>query len=260
LLPEQIVNVETNLQIVDTNTGEVASIEEFVNNISQNRSVATLATKKAEYGYFYTKEITRVIDAGKKSVKIEHGSTVTKTGGNIPPQYFTISASLLTSNTINGSFDTTSFNTKYNVKKGTFVSTIKSISSSKFWIGRTRVTAHYKGGHTSKKEIKSDKFLLNKKGFNYPYYFDSRMKKATPKPSSTLWKKIDKSDRVSWTTSKRVTYLDWYEDKYGHIFRTFYEVHHIKPREYGGNNEYKNLMPINADFHRKLVSPWWTNY
>lgn len=81
------------------------------------------------------------------------------------------------------------------------------------------------------------------------------MGKATPKLSSTLWSKVSESKRVSWTTSKRKAYLDWYEDKYDSIFRNFYEVYHIKPRSYRETNDYSNLIPLMADFHRKLVTP-----
>ncbi|WP_409978469.1 HNH endonuclease signature motif containing protein [Anoxybacteroides rupiense] len=42
--------------------------------------------------------------------------------------------------------------------------------------------------------------------------------------------------------------------------KNFYEVHHIRPREYGGNNDYSNLIPLPSSFHRKVVNPWWTNY
>lgn len=40
---------------------------------------------------------------------------------------------------------------------------------------------------------------------------------------------------------------------------TGYDVHHIIPREYGGTNDYSNLIPLAVSDHRTVTS-WWVNY
>ncbi|MEK5522415.1 MULTISPECIES: hypothetical protein [Heyndrickxia] len=37
-------------------------------------------------------------------------------------------------------------------------------------------------------------------------------------------------------------------------------MHHIRPREYYGSNDYSNLISLKKQFHRSEVNPWWTNY
>ena len=39
-----------------------------------------------------------------------------------------------------------------------------------------------------------------------------------------------------------------------------YEIHHIKPREFGGSADFENMVPLLKDVHRKIVTPWWNAY
>lgn len=39
-----------------------------------------------------------------------------------------------------------------------------------------------------------------------------------------------------------------------------YDLHHIKPREFGGTNDYNNLVPLRLDVHQEEFSSWWKNY
>ncbi|WP_236546237.1 HNH endonuclease signature motif containing protein [Anoxybacillus sp. PDR2] len=261
-LPETIVNVDTNLVLVDSNTGETYSTEEYISQsvAKEQRDTVHTASYLPQLGYFLTKEVTYVKNAGTTNATIVHCSTVVQAGGNLRPNYFTVKASFLSSNDVNGPFDVAASTTKYNVKLLQDVCVEKRITSTKFWIGKTHITAHYKGGYTSQKVKMSEKFLLNKKGVIYPYYRDPRMRKVMKKPSSTTWDRVPKEQRVKWSTSQRDKYLDWYIENYGFIIKSFYEVHHIRPREYGGNNDYSNLIPLLSSFHRKVVNPWWTNY
>nr|WP_286119127.1 HNH endonuclease [Thermoactinomyces sp. DSM 45891] len=36
-------------------------------------------------------------------------------------------------------------------------------------------------------------------------------------------------------------------------------MHHIIPREYGGTNDFDNLIPLPRDFHQQRVTPWWNS-
>ncbi|WP_083426426.1 HNH endonuclease signature motif containing protein [Thermoactinomyces sp. DSM 45891] len=38
-----------------------------------------------------------------------------------------------------------------------------------------------------------------------------------------------------------------------------YDIHHIIPREYGGTNDFDNLIPLPRDFHQQRVTPWWNS-
>ncbi|MCH1625960.1 DNRLRE domain-containing protein [Fredinandcohnia quinoae] len=262
-LPEQVVNVSLKLNISNPENESTEDVTNFVKSAQQNPNDVKYAIAAApKLGYYLTKEVTRVLNAGSKKYKptIEHVSTVTKTGGNLRPKYFTTKIYLLAADSINGNYNTISSKTKYNVKEFQDVSISATISSTKYWIGRSTVTGHYKGGLSSSKTSNSDKYLLNKKGILYPYYYDKRMGKSMPKPAYTTYKTIPKEDRVTWTTSKRNKYLDWYKDQYGWIFASLYEVHHIRPRSRGGKNDYSNLIPLPTSFHRKQVTPWWSNY
>jgi 5-methylcytosine-specific restriction endonuclease McrA len=37
-------------------------------------------------------------------------------------------------------------------------------------------------------------------------------------------------------------------------------IHHVIPREYGGDNSFDNLYPLPRDIHQQVVTPWWVNY
>lgn len=39
-----------------------------------------------------------------------------------------------------------------------------------------------------------------------------------------------------------------------------YEIHHIRPREFGGTGYFDNFAPLLKDDHRKLVTPWWNAF
>lgn len=38
-----------------------------------------------------------------------------------------------------------------------------------------------------------------------------------------------------------------------------YDIHHIRPKEYGGLNDFENLVPVLRDVHRQFNS-WWRDY
>ena len=39
-----------------------------------------------------------------------------------------------------------------------------------------------------------------------------------------------------------------------------YQIHHIEPREYGGENTFENLTPVLTTEHPKKLNPWWRAY
>jgi 5-methylcytosine-specific restriction endonuclease McrA len=39
-----------------------------------------------------------------------------------------------------------------------------------------------------------------------------------------------------------------------------HDIHHIIPREYGGTNDFNNLVPVLRTVHQQEFNPWWMNY
>lgn len=39
-----------------------------------------------------------------------------------------------------------------------------------------------------------------------------------------------------------------------------YDIHHIIPREYGGTNDFNNLVPVLRRVRQQEFNPWWMNY
>lgn len=79
------------------------------------------------------------------------------------------------------------------------------------------------------------------------------------KPVSTTWS-ANSSSSCALTNSDRRAYKTWYDATYGSLNWNDYEIHHIRPCEWGGNKDYSNLIPLPYSFHRGTVSPWWVNY
>ncbi len=97
---------------------------------------------------------------------------------------------------------------------------------------------------------------FNNKGKKYPTQITSPVTgESLPYNFSMTMSKVPESQRVKWTSTERKNYAD----RNGYDL-TGTEVHHIRPREYGGTNDDWNLIPLNPDDHRKIVSPWWVNY
>lgn len=108
--------------------------------------------------------------------------------------------------------------------------------------------------------------LLNRLGQRYPSwknvdvhgYLNSTM------PSSTEWPTYSSSYtaplRETFNNSVRTAYRNYYDSNYGYVNWTQpIEIHHIRPLEYGGNNDFSNLIPLWADHHLKF-SFWFSYY
>lgn len=129
------------------------------------------------------------------------------------------------------------------------------INGTYYWRGNATGEVVYKDGTPNSATVSLSPILLNKKGEPYPEY------DGLDEPEKTNWKKVDKSKRVPWTNKERNEYKDWY---WNNVDANFdfdgYEIHHIRPRAYGGKNDPSNLIPLPRKFHRGEVSPWFSNY
>ena len=97
---------------------------------------------------------------------------------------------------------------------------------------------------------------------NYPNVEDPRTGERIPQPPDNL-APIPKESRVPWTRNDRIEFIKtWYE----HGYKTppggwpLYDIHHIIPREFGGTNDFWNLVPIERFIHQTEFNKWWRKF
>ncbi|WP_435933234.1 polymorphic toxin-type HINT domain-containing protein [Moraxella bovoculi] len=79
--------------------------------------------------------------------------------------------------------------------------------------------------------------IVNKAGVFYPNVLDPRTGRPIPFPNETL-KIVPKANRVTWNNQERYKFIKaWHEKGYPEPRGGWseYDIHHIKPREYGGD-------------------------
>ena len=103
---------------------------------------------------------------------------------------------------------------------------------------------------------------VNAAGEPYPQVIDPRTGQPIPAPPPGLTK-VPVSERVPWGPQERGTYIkQWYDSGYPTPAGGWsdYDIHHIIPREYGGTNDFANLVPALRTTHQQEINPWWINY
>lgn len=98
--------------------------------------------------------------------------------------------------------------------------------------------------------------LLNKKGQYFPNYVDPLSGKSAMN-IRTDWTKIGTR---RW--NGRTSYIKKYNSTYGNQSDAWWnirEIHHIRPRAYGGSDDFSNLMPVTKPQH-VLITQWFANY
>lgn len=102
----------------------------------------------------------------------------------------------------------------------------------------------------------------NAAGDPYPTIIDPRTGKPIAAPPGGL-SIVDKANRVSWTMDDRAAFIrQWHENGFAEPSGGWaeYDIHHVIPREYGGTNDFYNLVPVLRDEHQQLLNTWWNNY
>jgi hypothetical protein len=101
---------------------------------------------------------------------------------------------------------------------------------------------------------------VNTKGEPYPQLIDPRTGEPIHYPGDRV-KPVPPAKRVEWGTTEREAFRKQWEAKYGVPEGGWsqYEIHHIKPRKFGGGNEFENLVPLRHNDHVEY-SRWWTNF
>jgi hypothetical protein len=96
----------------------------------------------------------------------------------------------------------------------------------------------------------------------YPSIIDPRTGKSINRPNGEL-KKVDQNKRVGWDGKQdRARFIkEWHDKGYATPEGGWdqYDVHHIKPRAYGGTNDFDNLVPVKRSDH-ELFNRYWERY
>jgi RHS repeat-associated protein len=100
---------------------------------------------------------------------------------------------------------------------------------------------------------------VNSKNVPYPKVIDPRTGKEMPFPEGNL-QKVAKADKVDWTKANRREFItEWHNLGYPRPEGGWdpLDIHHILPREYGGTNDFWNLIPVDRTFHQDVINEWW---
>ena len=118
---------------------------------------------------------------------------------------------------------------------------------------------------------------VNKKGVKYPDIIDIKTGEPLMYPGDNL-EIVPEDKRSKWYGSqweadrnrttpgeilcKKDFINEWYKRGFGTPEEGWesYQIHHIKPREYGGENTFENLTPVLTTEHQKKLNPWWRAY
>ncbi|TVX85954.1 HNH endonuclease signature motif containing protein [Paenibacillus agilis] len=105
--------------------------------------------------------------------------------------------------------------------------------------------------------------LLNRDGTVYPFYYDYNAYRVMHEPATTNYPR-GYLPNLGWGDTQRkqfrADYLTAYPNHTVDWGQYVTEIHHIRPRLWGGDNSFYNLMPLPYSFHRGVVSPWWVGY
>ncbi|AWM17244.1 HNH endonuclease [Bacillus inaquosorum] len=201
----------------------------------------------------------------EKNKSITNVIRITKVVGT-KPMYVNASNNLLANKSVNGKYIRVLAHTKKfmlgEIKAGASSSKSFRVGGTSFYKREFSASVVWKDSPPVVDSKTSSPFLANKKAVLYPYAKNSHNKKVMPAPAYANMKVIPVEDREKRDKKIRDKYKSWYKKKYGDPKWNWddYEIHHIIPLQYGGDNDMNNLFPLKKDFHRKTVSPWWAGY
>lgn len=95
----------------------------------------------------------------------------------------------------------------------------------------------------------------------YPKIIDKRTGKQIQLPH--VDRVVPKHERVKWDAVSRLDFIkEWHDLGYERPIGGWdkYDIHHIKPREYGGNNDFWNLVPVERTTHQKELNAFWREF
>ena len=95
----------------------------------------------------------------------------------------------------------------------------------------------------------------------YPKVIDPRTGRHIAFPSA-IGDRVGKADRVAWGSTERGAFIKEWHDRGLPTPRggwDKYDIHHIQPREFGGSNDFLNLVPVERETH-KLFNEFWREF
>lgn len=96
----------------------------------------------------------------------------------------------------------------------------------------------------------------------YPRVYNPGTGDEMPFPAGDL-ERMPRDQRYEWTNMDRYYFIQQWHDM-GYETPpggwSMYDIHHIRPREFGGDNSFENLIPVPRPVHNQRVTPWWNNY
>ncbi|MED2937523.1 HNH endonuclease signature motif containing protein, partial [Cytobacillus horneckiae] len=121
------------------------------------------------------------------------------------------------------------------------------------------MTVGWAGGGISNSADQVGPVLANKRAKLYQLFKNNHSGKVLPFPARADYKTVPLEDRVPWNNTLRGKYIKDYINTYGDPKWDWsaLDIHHVRPRERGGQNNFANLYPIPRDIHQQIVTPWW---
>lgn len=95
----------------------------------------------------------------------------------------------------------------------------------------------------------------------YPLVIDLKTSQPVSFPTGNLMI-VEKNLRVNWGRNERAAFIrEWYDAGYTTPQGGWgmYDIHHIRPREYGGTNDFDNLTPVMRNEHQ-LFNRFWEQW
>lgn len=148
------------------------------------------------------------------------------------------------------------------VQVGKSVTCSRTMSQTGFYFGHIILTVKDAFGQilgTGTSDTRQ--ILTNKRAEVYPSYSDPYSPKVMTDPARADWARVTP---IPWTTSDRGNFIKEYSELYPNNSwnwsGTVTEIHHIRPRNLGGTNDFSNLIPLPKSFHQTIVTPWFSGY
>jgi len=108
-------------------------------------------------------------------------------------------------------------------------------------------------------DAEKDNRRVNSVGMEYPNIIDLKTSEPIPFPEGELTR-VPEDLRAVWGRDSKTKYYipEWYNRGFGDPPLPWekYQIHHIKPREFGGTNDFENLTPVLVDDHKQFNRFW----
>jgi len=130
------------------------------------------------------------------------------------------------------------------------------------WIGLSAVTAAKGLSAARRAGAEGEAAALNSAGRAYPRVLHPGTGEPIPHPGEGLMR-VPVAQRVPWGAQERGAFIkEWYDRGFSTPKGGWsnYDIHHITPREYGGTNDFENLVPVERGVHQNEFNAWWRDY